>query len=187
MPTIIGISGSLRRASFNTMLLRAATEMAPSGTTIEIASIEGIPLYNGDDEAEKGIPDAVQRLKDRIAGADGLLIVTPEYNGSIPGVVKNAIDWLSRPATDIGRVFRDRPVGIIGASPGPGGTALAQVAWLGVLRILGAAPWFGGRLTVARARDVFDADGRITDEAVRGQLQAFVNGFTSFVTNQRRG
>ena len=110
MATIIGLCGSLRRASFNLMLLHAAVEAAPPGTSIDIESIREIPLYDGDVEAEQGVPPAVQRLKDRIAGADGVLIVTPEYNNSMPGVLKNAIDWLSRPASDIGRVFRGRPV-----------------------------------------------------------------------------
>jgi chromate reductase, NAD(P)H dehydrogenase (quinone) len=185
MALILGLSGSLRRGSFNTMLLRAASEMAPAGTTIEIGSIEGIPLYNGDVE-EQGIPAAVQQLKDRVAAADGLLLVTPEYNGSIPGVMKNAIDWLSRPAADIRRVFRDRPVGVIGASPGPGGTGLAQIAWLAVLRTLGTAPWFGARVTAARVRDAFDADGRLIDETIRGQLQTFVKGFAAYVDAHTR-
>ena len=98
MTTIIGLCGSLRRGSFNRMLLRAAVEAAPPGTSIEPESIREIPLYDGDVEEEQGVPHPVQRLKNRIAEADGLLIVTPEYNYSMPGVLKNAIDWLSRPA-----------------------------------------------------------------------------------------
>ena len=185
MAHILGLSGSLRRESFNTMLLRAAAGMAPAGTTIEIGSIEGIPLYNGDLEAE-GIPEPVQRLKERVVAADGLLLVSPEYNNSMPGVMKNAIDWLSRPPADIPKVFRGRPVGVIGATPGMGGTALAQIAWLAVLRTLGTAPWFGGRVTVARAKDMFDADGRIADDTTRGQLQNYVNGFAQFVEERKR-
>ena len=95
MSTIIGLCGSLRRQSFNRMLLRAAVEAAPAGTSIEPESIREIPLYDGDVEEERGMPPVVRRLKDRIAEADGLLIVTPEYNASMPGVLKNAIDWLS--------------------------------------------------------------------------------------------
>jgi chromate reductase len=185
MPTILGLSGSLRRGSFNTMLLRAAAEMAPAGTTIEIGSIEGIPLYNQDVE-DQGIPPVVHALKERVIATDGLLLVTPEYNGSIPGVFKNAIDWLSRPGSDIPRVFRDRPVGVIGATPGMGGTGLSQIAWLSVLRTLGTAPWFGSRVTAAKARDLFDASGRLTDETVRGQLQTFVNGFAKYVDARKR-
>src|ERR1700737_4439621 len=105
MPRIIGVSGSLRRGSFNSMLLRAAVEAAPAGTTIEVATIRGIPLYDGDLEAGSGLPTTVPGLKEQIVGSDGLLIVTPEYNNSMPGVLKNAIDWLSRAAADISRVF----------------------------------------------------------------------------------
>ena len=137
MPTIIGISGALRRGSFNTALLRGAVDLAPAGLAIDVASIREIPLYDGDLEAEHGIPEPVRALKDRIAAADGLLLVTPEYNNSIPGVFKNAIDWLSRPADDIPRVFGDKPVGLMGATPGRGGTTLAHAAWLPVLRTLG--------------------------------------------------
>jgi chromate reductase, NAD(P)H dehydrogenase (quinone) len=183
--TILGFSGSLRRGSFNAMLLRAAAEMAPAGTTIEIGSIEGIPLYNQDVE-DQGIPEPVLALKERIAATDGLLIVSPEYNNSIPGVTKNAIDWLSRPPKDVPRVFRDRPVGVIGATPGMGGTALAQLAWLAVLRTLGTAPWFGARVGVGRAREVFDAEGRLVDDTVRGQLQSYINGFAKYVDERKR-
>lgn len=97
MPHLVALSGSLRAASINTMLLHAAVDAAPPGTNVEVASIQGIPLYDGDVEAASGSPPAVQALKDRIARADGLLLATPEYNSSIPGVFKNAIDWLSRP------------------------------------------------------------------------------------------
>jgi NAD(P)H-dependent FMN reductase len=184
--TITGLSGSLRQGSFNTMLLRAASALAPAGLTIEAASIRGIPLYDGDAEASQGIPPAVDALKGTIAATDGLLIVTPEYNNSIPGVLKNAIDWLSRPPADIQRVFGGRPVAIMGATPGPGGTTLAQAAWLPVLRTLGMAPWFGGRLMVANAAKVFDQDGRLIDEAVRERLRKFVAGFAAHLAEQRR-
>src|SRR6476659_5154601 len=109
MASIIGFSGSLRSASYNSMLLRAASQLAPAGATVEISSIRGIPLYDGDVEATEGIPAAVQELKRRIIATDGLLIVTPEYNNSIPGVLKNAIDWLSRPSEEIPKVFGGRP------------------------------------------------------------------------------
>lgn len=103
MAKLIGIAGSLRKASFNAALLRAAVEVLPSGTELHIASIADIPLYNGDVESEQGLPPAVVQLKDQIASADGLVIVTPEYNNAMPGVLKNAIDWLTRPAQDIPR------------------------------------------------------------------------------------
>jgi len=178
--TLIGISGSLRRGSFNSALLRAAVPLMPAGSRLDIASIEDIPLYNGDVESE-GIPTAVSALKDRIAGADGLLLCTPEYNNSIPGVMKNAIDWLSRPSDDIARVFGGKPVAVMGASPGPFGTQLSQNAWLPVLRTLRTQPWFAGRLMVSRAGTVFNERGEIIDEKVRGQLRQFVEGFAAFV------
>jgi len=179
--TIIGIAGSLRRGSFNAALLRAAAEAVSPATRLEIASIREIPLYDGDVEAKKGVPDAVQKLKDRIASSNGLLLVTPEYNNSLPGVFKNAIDWLSRPAKDIARVFGDRPVALMGATPGPGGTILAQSAWLPVLRTLGTRPWFGARLLVSGAGKVFDAAGNLVDEHVRSQLKSFMTGFEQFI------
>lgn len=177
MSTILGISGSLRKGSLNTSLLRAAAELAPQGTTIEVVTLHGIPLYDGDVEAESGIPEAVQKLKERIAGADGLLLATPEYNSSIPGVFKNAVDWLSRPPADIPRVFGNRPVALMGATPGQGGTSLSQAAWLPVLRTLGTRAWFGPRMMVSGATKVFDAEGRLTDEKVKEQLRSFVRGF----------
>ncbi len=186
MTTIIGLCGSLRRGSYNRMLLRAAAETAPPGTSIEPESIREIPLYDGDVEEERGIPSAVQRLKDRIAEADGLLIVTPEYNQSMPGVLKNAIDWLSRPAHDIPRVFRGRPVAIVGATPGPGGTALSQAAWLPVVRTLGMRPWFEGGVLISEAFRVFDTDGRIADAEIRQRIRRFIEGFAAFAGVQQR-
>ena len=187
MTTLVGIAGSLRRGSFNARLLQAAVELVPTGTTLEVASIHGIPLYDGDLEAESGAPAPVRELKERIARADGLLLFTPEYNGSLPGVFKNAIDWLSRPAADIPRVFGGRAVAVAGATPGRGGTLLAQTAWLPVLRTLGTAPWFGGRLLVASAHELFDDDGRLSDDKTRAQLRTFVHGFAEFAGTHARG
>ena len=175
---ILGISGSLRKGSYNTALLRAAADLLPE---LEVGSIAGIPLYDGDLEASQGIPPAVQALKAKIVESDGLLLVTPEYNNSIPGVFKNAIDWLSRPPADIGKVFGGRPVGVIGASPGGFGTILSQNAWLPVLRTLGTKTWFGGRLQVSRAGNAFNPAGELTDEAVREQLRKYLAGFVSFI------
>jgi chromate reductase, NAD(P)H dehydrogenase (quinone) len=180
--TIIGISGSLRRQSFNTALLRAAAELMPAGAQLEIASIEAIPLYNYDVEATEGIPPAVAQLKDRIAAAHGLLLATPEYNNAMPGVLKNAIDWLSRPSADIPRVFGGRPVALLGASPGPYGTVLSQNAWLPVVRTLRMRPWFDDRLLVARANTVFDGEGRLIDVETRQRLERFVAGFARFIS-----
>jgi NAD(P)H-dependent FMN reductase len=180
MTRIVGIAGSLRRGSFNAALLRAASENMPAGATLDIGTIMEIPLYDADVEAASGIPPAVVRLKDRIAAADGLLLATPEYNNSIPGVLKNAIDWLSRPDSDIRRVFGGRRVALIGASPGGFGTTLSQAAWLPVLRTLGTNPWFGKRLLLARARAVFDESGNLVDADVRDRLREFLAGFVDF-------
>ena len=184
MVTIVGISGSLRRHSYNAGLLRAAATRMPDGVHFEIASIVGIPLYDADAEAANGIPAAVATFKDKIAAADGLLLATPEYNNGIPGVFKNAIDWVSRPPADAGRVFSGRPVAVMGASPGGFGTILAQDAWLPVLRTLGTRPWFEGRLMVSRAGGLFDAEGRLTDEPTRERLRDFIAGFVDFVGGQ---
>ena len=182
MATLIGIAGSLRKGSFNAALLRAAAEAMPDADRLLIRSIRGIPIYDGDEEAERGIPDAVAGLKDEIASADGLLIATPEYNNSIPGPLKNAIDWLSRPPSDIPRVFRDKPVALMGASPGSFGTILSQSAWLPVLRTLRADHWSAGRLLIPRAGAVFDEDGRLADEKVADRLGEFIRDFSTYAS-----
>lgn len=174
---LIGVSGSLRAGSYNTALLRAAQDLAPPGVELIEGSIRGIPLYDADLEREHGLPQAVTQLKSLITDGDGLILFTPEYNNSVPGVFKNAIDWLSRPASDISRVFGRRPVAVLGASAGGFGTIMSQAAWLPVLRTLGAAPWFGGRLQVSRADSVFDDQGRLADSVVQERLSAFIDGF----------
>jgi NAD(P)H-dependent FMN reductase len=186
MTKLVGISGSLRRSSYNTALLRAAAGLMPEGADLAIHTIRDIPLYDGDAEAASGIPAPVSALKDAIAAADGLLLVTPEYNNSIPGVFKNAIDWLSRPAADIPRVFRQKPVALIGASPGPFGTILSQAAWLPVFRTLGVTFWSEGRLLVSRAGTVFDQAGALTDAKIKEQLATFLRGFVAFAQSSRR-
>lgn len=183
---ILGISGSLRQGSYNTALLRAAVGLVEAGVELEVASLHGIPLYDGDVEARDGLPPAVQALKAKVLACDALLLATPEYNNGIPGVFKNAIDWLSRPGADIPRVFGDRPVAVIGASPGGFGTILSQDAWWPVLRTLRMRAWFGGRLMVSRAGSVFDADGVLVDDKVRAQLQAFLAGFAAFARLSER-
>jgi chromate reductase, NAD(P)H dehydrogenase (quinone) len=180
MVKLLGISGSLRRGSYNSSLLRAATRLMPEDSVLEVASIRGIPLYDGDVEAQ-GIPAAVSQLKEAVVAAQGVLLATPEYNNGVPGVFKNAIDWLSRPNTDARRVFGGRPFAVMGASPGGFGTILSQAAWLPVLRTLGAQFWSGGRLQVSRAATVFDETGNLKDPAIEEQLKAFLAGYVAFV------
>lgn len=182
MTTLLGISGSLRQGSFNTALLRAARAQADADVDLQIVTLHGIPLYDGDVEQRDGLPEAVQALKERIVAADGVLLATPEYNNGIPGVFKNAIDWLSRPASDIPRVFGDRAFAVIGASPGGFGTILSQAAWLPVLRTLGARHWNGGRLMASRVQQAIGEDGEIVDERLRTQLTEFVRGFAKFAS-----
>jgi chromate reductase len=180
MVKLVGISGSLRQASLNAALLRAAAGMMPEGSSLDIGTIRGIPLYDGDEEAQHGLPAAVTALKEAIKAADGLVIVTPEYNNSMPGVLKNAIDWLSRPSGDIKAVFGGKPIALMGASPGGFGTILSQNAWLPVLRTLGT-DLFGGRLLVSRAGGVFDGEGKLADDKVAAQLKGFMAEFVGFV------
>jgi len=181
MARIVGISGSLRRGSYNSALLRAAGTLMPPGAELVVATIAGIPLYDGDVEATEGIPPAVVELKDAIAAADGLLLATPEYNNSVPGVFKNAIDWLSRPPADAARVFGGKRVALVGASPGGFGTVLSQNAWLPILRTLGCELWSGGRLLVSRAASVFDAEGAIADPKVADALRSYLAGYAAWI------
>jgi len=183
MARLLGISGSLRSGSFNTSLLRAASGVVPAGSTLDVATLHGIPLYDGDVE-QRGIPTEVDALKERIVASDGVLLVTPEYNNSIPGVFKNTIDWLSRPPDDIGRVYRGRPFALMGASPGSFGTILSQNAWLSVFRTLGVRYWAEGRLLVSKAGQVFGNDGELQDASVREQLTKFMAGFVAFVKRE---
>lgn len=187
MVSILGLSGSLRAGSFNTALLRAAADLAAADVSLEVVTLHGIPLYDGDVESADGIPAAVEALKRRWQAADGVLLATPEYNNGIPGVFKNAIDWLSRPASGIDALFGGKPVAVLGASPGGFGTILAQDAWWPVLRTLRTRTWFGGRLMVSRAGGAFDADGVLVDENVRAQLAGFVAGFAAFAARSGPG
>lgn len=177
MTRILALSGSLRKGSYNSALLRAVKARHPE--TIHIGSIAGIPLYDADIEAA-GFPARVDELRREVAAADGVLLASPEYNNSVPGVLKNAIDWLSRPSEDHRNVFRNKPVAVIGATPGGFGTVSAQTAWLPVWRTLAARHWSGGRLLVSRAHERFGEDGDLDDQDVRERLEVFVTGFIAF-------
>ena len=177
MTRILALSGSLRAGSFNTALAHAAKAHAPDGVMVEVETLHGIPLYDGDVEKAEGIPAAVEALRAKILRHDGLLLVTPEYNNGMPGVFKNGIDWLSRTPSDL---FAGRPVALIGASPGGFGTILSQNHWLPVLKTLGVQLWAGNRLMVSRAGSVFDAQGNMVDERTRQLLAGFMQGFAAF-------
>jgi NAD(P)H-dependent FMN reductase len=176
---VLALSGSLRQASFNTALAHAAQAMAPQGMDVDVATLHGIPLYDADLEASEGIPAAVLELKARILDADALLMVTPEYNNGVPGVFKNAIDWLSR--ADMKAIFAQRPTGVIGASMGGFGTLSSQTAWLPTLKMLGVTLYSGGYVLVSRAQNAFDAQGELTDEPSRKSLGSYLSGFNEFV------
>ena len=180
MVHLLGISGSLRAGSYNTALLRAASALSGDDVTLDVATLHGIPLYDADLEAREGLPPAVADLKARVVASDGVLLVTPEYNNGIPGVFKNAIDWLSRGTPDIAAVFGGRPFALIGASPGGFGTVMSQAHWLPVLKTLGVQLWAGNRLMVSRAGQAFNANGELIDQKVREQLAGFVRGFARF-------
>jgi NAD(P)H-dependent FMN reductase len=178
---IIGIAGSWRTRSYNSALLRAAAEVTPKEMQVEIASIADFPIYDGDLESEHGIPAPVTRVKEAIAAADGLLLATPEYNNSIPGVLKNAIDWLTRPPKDIPRVFGDKPVAIMGATPGAGGTRFAQAAWLPVMRTLKTRIFTASSMYLAHAGQAFDDQGMLIDEKTKKILTDYMAQLASFV------
>jgi chromate reductase len=166
---VLGISGSLRKASYNTAALRAAQELAPEGMTIEIAaSIGDIPLYDSDIQAA-GFPGPVTALGDQIRAADAVLFATPEYNYSIPGALKNAIDWLSRLPQ---QPFIGKPVGMIGASMSILGGARAQYHLRQTFVFLDALPMNKPEVFIALAQTKFDAEGRLTDEPTRGFVKA---------------
>jgi chromate reductase len=161
--TILGIAGSLRQGSYNRLALQAAQQLAPSGSKIEIFDLHGIPLFNQDHE--KTPPAAVVEFKKQIRAADAILFATPEYNYNFPGVLKNAIDWASRPYGD--NAWSDKPVAIMGASPGILGTARAQLLLRPLLTYLNMHPVNQPEVMIARANEKFDANGNLTDEAAR--------------------
>jgi chromate reductase len=181
---IAGISGSLRQGSYNTAALRALQELAADRLDIDIITLHGIELFNEDVEAQ-GWPPRVQQLRDRVAPADALIFATPEYNYSIPGVLKNAIDWLSRPERE-GPIF-NKPAAILGASPSRIGTAraqahLRQVAYYNGMPLLPTV-----EILIARAGDKFDDDGKLTDDGTRDYLGQLAEQFADWVERQSEG
>ena len=172
MTRILGISGSLRERSYNRALLRAAAELAPEGVEIEEFDLREIPLYDADVEAA-GDPEPVAKLRAAVAEADGLLFATPEYNRGTSGVLKNAIDWLSRPA--LASVLRWKPVAIMGASTGRGGTRNAQAQVRDALLFPGAILVAEPEVAIPLAWERFDENGELTDERMRKTLRELLD------------
>ena len=174
---IIAISGALRKASTNTGLARALSEVAPKGVSVEVATLHGIPLYDGDVEAASGKPDAVKALDAKIRAADGIVICTPEYNFSIPGVLKNATDWLSRG----GSPFKWRRIAVIGAADGPLGTGRSQYHLRQNLQGLEAIVMPKPEYFAANNSRKFDVDGNLTDEDSRQRLTRWLGHYIDFL------
>ncbi|HLW59837.1 MAG TPA: NADPH-dependent FMN reductase [bacterium] len=174
---VLGIPGSLRRGSYNRGLLEAAQGVVPSGMSLEITDLTPIPLYNADVEAQ-GFPPSVAAFRVAIAAADALLIATPEYNYSVPGVLKNAIDWASRPPDT---PLRRKPIALMGASAGAMGTVRAQLSLRQTLLNTESFVLLKPELYVATARERFDGDGRLIDEAVRERIRLLLAALAEWV------
>lgn len=175
---VLGVAGSLRQGSYNRALLRAAQGLSPDGMTVQIFDLAAVPLYNGDVEAE-GDPDGVTAFKDAIRRADAVLMATPEYNHGVPGVMKNAVDWASRPPRDA--ALNGKPVGIIGASPGITGTARGQSQLREAFGFTNSYAMPQPELLVFRAHEKFDAEGRLTDEATAKYLRRYLEAFETWI------
>lgn len=174
---LIAISGALRKASTNTGLLRAVKELAPEGVVIDIATLHGIPLYDGDVEKAEGKPPSVKDLDARIRAADGVIIATPEYNFSVPGVLKNATDWLSRG----GSPFKGKRVGVMGAADGPLGTGRSQYHLRQNLQGLEAITMPKPEIFAGQNTKKFDADGNLHDEETQKFLKIWLTAFIEWV------
>lgn len=175
---VLAFAGSLRKGSYNKALLRNAKQLAPNNLAIELFDISGIPLYNADVEAE-GDPEAVAEFKQAIQKADGLLIATPEYNHGVAGVTKNAVDWASRPANNAS--LSEKPVGIMGATPGLTGTARGQSQLRQAFEFTNSYCMPQPEVLVFRAHEKFNKTGRLTDEKTRTVLSKFLESFEDWV------
>jgi chromate reductase len=178
---ILGICGSLRKASFNMAALRGCAELMPQGMTLEIASIADLPMIN-QDVLDAGMPEPVKRLRGEIVAADGLLIASPEYNFSIPAPLKNAIDWASRPPN---QAFQDKPIAIFSATSGPVGGARVQYDLRRVLVQLWGHVLPRPEVFIGNAASKFDAQGRITDETTRKFLTDLLTGFRDWMVRMQ--
>ncbi|MEO9189405.1 MAG: NADPH-dependent FMN reductase [Acetobacteraceae bacterium] len=174
---IVGISGSLRKGSFNSAALRAAQELAPKGMTIDIADIASVPLYNEDVRAQ-GFPAVVEDLRRRVKEADGVLLASPEYNYSVSGVLKNTIDWISRPPE---QPFDGKPIALMGASGGLLGTARAQYHLRQSFIFMNGFVMNRPEVMIGQAQNKFDAEGKLTDQPTRDFLTAMLTAFAAWV------
>ena len=179
---ILGIAGSLRAGSFNRSLLRAAVERAPEDMTIEVFDLAAVPLYNGDVEAA-GDPPGVAAFKQAIAAADGVLMATPEYNHGVPGVMKNAVDWASRPPREA--PLEGKPVGLIGASTGITGTARGQSQLRQAFEFTNSYCMPQPELLMFKAHEKFDAEGKLIDEQTAEFLEKYLVAFGDWVRRFR--
>ena len=178
---VLGIAGSLRSASYNRGLLRAAQELAPDGTELEIYDVRDLPFYDGDLEAA-GVPEPVQRLRDAIRDADAVVFATPEYNRGTSGVLKNAIDWASRPPRQ--SVLDGKPVALMGATTGISGTANAQRQVREALLFPGAQT-IPDEVLVARAGEKFDENGDLTDPETRADVKVLMESLDAWAAKVR--
>jgi chromate reductase, NAD(P)H dehydrogenase (quinone) len=174
--SILGIPGSLRKASYNKAALWAAQELLPDGVTLEILDLDGIPPFNEDDE--RVLPARVVELKARIRETDAILIATPEYNYSVPGVLKNAIDWASRPYGD--NAWDGKPVALMGASPGSLGTARAQYHLRQTFVFLNMYPLNRPEVMISNAPQRFDAQGHLADEGLRTRIRQLLEALVAW-------
>jgi chromate reductase len=181
--TILGIAGSLRKKSYNRAALRAAQQLAPEGAKVEIFELDGIPAFNQDEEQNP--PDKVKQLKARIRAADAILLVTPEYNYSIPGVLKNAIDWASRPYGD--NAWKGKPVAVMGASVGGQGTSRAQYHLRQVFVFLDMLPLNNPEVMIANVSQKFDEAGNLIDEDTKKFIRALLEALVSWTRYHERG
>jgi chromate reductase len=178
---LLGISGSLRRKSYNTAALRVAMSLAPEGVFFDTFDLGSLPLYN-DDVRVEGYPPPVASLRELIAAADGVLIVTPEYNYSVTGVLKNAIDWASRPPE---QPFDGKPIALMGASGGALGTARAQYHLRQMFIFLNAHMLNRPEVMIGGAPSKFDAEGKLTDQATRDFLGTMLTAFKAWIEKLR--
>jgi chromate reductase len=178
---ILGISGSLRKASFNTAALRACGEILPAGVSMRIASLADIPMYN-QDVFDAGMPESVKRLRAEIAEADGLLIASPEYNFSVPAPLKNAIDWASRAPN---QVFQDKPIALVSAAVGPLGGARVQYDLRRILVQLWGHVLPRPEVFIGMAAGKFDPQGKLTDETTRKFLSDLLTGFKDWIVRMQ--